>query len=628
MKVLLWFKGFSYHCMTESAIIMSKKRSTPLSENPQGGKYTIYLLLAIILYVTGLYAGGLHGDLLTFDDNEYFENYPEVLSLSWESVKTYFTSYYVIMYQPLPVLTFAVNYALSGLNTVPMHWFNLFFHLGNVLLVFWFVKLLLKDTTVALLIAFIFGIHPMNVEAVTWISARSSSMYTFFYLLSMIWYLKYLAGFHTKNLVITTCFFLISLFCKAQAVTLPVVLLLLDYFSRRPLNTLRPWLEKAPLFVFSLIFGIVTLMNTSTMKNITEGMLIDYGPVDIFFLVCYSFVFYLMKLFLPVNLCAIYVFPPKDAGYLPWEYYASGVLMIGIIYLIWRHRSNRDILFGIGFFLATIAINIQIIPSRLFIVTERYGYLPYLGLFLLIAFLIKGFRVKNNFRFNQYLPAMIGMFILYSLFFSYAVVARNAIWKNDIVFLTDIIEKNPESSYLYRAYGNRGTALQRRGRYAEALPDFNEAIRLHPEDSKNFLNRALCYSFLQNDRAALADFDRAIQLDSTQSMLYNNRSQVRFKLSDFNGSEADCRKCIELDPGSVDAYNTLANIAYIRKRYSECDSLLSKAIALKPDFAIGYKNRGLLYIELGQKEKACQDFMTGGNLGNDEAKMLRQQHCK
>ncbi|MBL0074037.1 MAG: hypothetical protein IPP34_20450 [Bacteroidetes bacterium] len=142
-------------------------------------------LAGIVLLVFVLYGNSLRNDILTFDDNEYFQNYPEVLTLSWESVKTYFTSYYVIMYQPLPVLTFAINYHFSGLDTFPMHLLNLLFHLGNVVLVFAFVQKLTSNKIMALLIALAFGIHPMNVEAVSWISARSSGMYTFFFLAGM-----------------------------------------------------------------------------------------------------------------------------------------------------------------------------------------------------------------------------------------------------------------------------------------------------------------------------------------------------------------------------------------------------------------------------------------------------------
>ncbi len=609
---------------TKSTISNPSKPTASRAKATEKGFPVWPFLAGIVLLVFVLYGNSLRNDILTFDDNEYFQNYPEVLTLSWESVKTYFTSYYVIMYQPLPVLTFAINYHFSGLDTFPMHLLNLLFHLGNVVLVFAFVQKLTSNKIMALLIALAFGIHPMNVEAVSWISARSSGMYTFFFLAGMYFYLRYIREDKYSMLLATGILFILSLFSKAQAVTFPVVLLLLDFVSDRKLLSKQVIVEKIPFCLLSLLFGIITLMNSGTMHNITKGMLIHYNAIDIFFMVCYSFSFYLLKLLLPLKLCAIYVFPPKSGGMLPWEYYASAVLIGAVLYGLWRARSNKWILFGAAFFVATISINIQLIPSRLFIVTDRYGYLPYLGLMLLVGYLITG----NTFNFHKYKSGLIVVFTGLMLFFAFSVPARNKIWNNDVVFLTDVIEKNPESTYLYRAYGNRGMAHQVKRNYPEAIKNFDEAIRLKPDDARNYLNRGLSYSFMNNGKMAEADFSRAIALDSTQVMIYNNRSQVRFQLGDYAGAEADSRKCIELDPNSTDAYNTLANVAYMKKQYDEVLALLSKAIEIDPNFAIGYKNRGLVYLELNNKTAACSDFIAGSNLGNQEAKQLQQQHCR
>src|SRR5579862_3164285 len=358
---------------------MNKKViKTPLT------KMTASVCLIAILIITGfIYSNALEHALLNFDDNEYFA-YPEIRQLTWHNLKLYFSHYYLIMYQPIPVLSFAINYYFSQVETFPLHMVNLIFHLLNVVLVYLFIQKLAHKQLIALLVAMLFAIHPMNVEAVTWMSSRSSGLYTFFYLLALLFYLKYIEFAQKKYLVFVGVAFLLSLLCKAQAVTLPLILLVIDFYHSRINKTLLPGilLEKMPFFILSFIFGIIAIMDKNTLENITNGMLVSYTYPEIICLVCYSFVFYLYKLFVPINLCAIHVYPPLVNGYLPLIYYVSPFILLTGIASLWPIARNRKyVQFGLLLFLISIVINIQIIPSRLFIVSERYGYFPYLGLF-------------------------------------------------------------------------------------------------------------------------------------------------------------------------------------------------------------------------------------------------------
>lgn len=604
----------------------AKKKTEATSKAPTllSSKYILggILLLALIIYYNGL-----HNDILTFDDNDYFNNYPEITKLNWASVKMFFTNYYLIMYQPLPVLTLAVNYHFSELHSFPMHVFNLVFHLMNIVLVFQFIKLLTKNMTTASIIALLFAIHPMNVEAVSWISARSSSMYTCFYLLALIAYLKYLGEQMAKFIVIAAVFFIISLFSKAQAVTLPVVLLLLDYYYDRKIFSLKVIAEKIPFFVLSIVFGLVTLMDKDTMANITTGMVSTYNPLDIFFIVCHSIVFYVTKFFLPFNLCAIYVYPPKDGVMLPFTYYLSAVIFVFLFYLLFRFRKNKDVVLGAGLFLITIAINIQLIPSRLFEVTDRYAYFPYLGLSLLLMYYVNHLKENNRVKYSNYKPYFMVALVIYGLVFSIGVYSRNTIWKNDDTLISDIIKKNPSSEYLARAYGNRGYYYKRNNRIPEAISDFSEAIKLKPNDSRNYFNRALTYMMTNDNASATADFDKAIELDPKQAVLYSDRAQTRLLIKDTTGGIEDAEKCLKLDSANADAYNTLATVEYARVHYDKCEQYLSLGLKFNPKFAIGFKNRGLLYQKQNKMDKACADFETASNLGNQDGTSLHQQYC-
>jgi tetratricopeptide (TPR) repeat protein len=588
-------------------------------------------ILPFILLVTAMaYSNSLHNGVLNFDDVEYFSNYPEVLKLSFSSVMDYFSRHYVLMYQPMPVLSFAVNYKLSGMNTFPMHLVNLLFHLGNIILIYTFIFRLRSNKYEALIVAFLFAVHPMNVEAVSWISARSSSMYVFFFLLGLNAYINYIKkNYPVKQLLLAGLFFLLSLFSKAQAVTFPLVLLLLDYLYNRKLISRKVILEKVPFLLLSLGFGLIALADSSTRHNLTEGMLINYNAADIIFLVTWSFSFYLVKLFVPVQLCSVYVYPPKTDGMLPLQYYLSILLIAAVVWFIYKNRRDRWLLFCCGFFFFIISINIQIIPSRLFIVTERYGYLPYVGLFLLLMIYINRWRENNLSGFRKNAGYLWFAGIAYSIFFIFSVYGRNRVWANDLTLMDDIISKNREVPYLYRAYGIRGLyKINSTQDLQGGINDFTKAIEIYPDDGKTYVNRALAYSRMSNNAAAVADLDAAAIRSPDSPEVFSYRSILLFQMGQKEQAWIDCNKCLALDSAFNDCYITRGTVAFSRNDYQQSIRDFTKAIALQPSGAVAYKNRGQVYMQLNQKNEACNDFQQAINLGNQEALQLQQTYCK
>ena len=589
-----------------------------------------WVLLSVLLMVTALvYANSLHGGLLNFDDIEYFTNYPEVLKLTWKNVGVYFSHYYVIMYQPLPVLSFAMNYHFTGLNTTPMHVVNLFFHLMNIMLVFILLRKVTERFDVAFIVAILFAIHPMNVEAVSWISARSSGMYAFFYLLSLIFYMDYLRkGLKWKYLILAFLFFIFSLFSKAQAVTLPVVLLAFDYYFSRKLISRRVWLEKIPYFMLSIVFGIVAMANSGTLANITEGMMVDYSLIDRFFLVCYSFVFYVFKLFVPITLAAVYVYPPKVNGHLPLLYYFTPIVLAAVFYLIYKARHHRYIMLGVALFFITIALNIQMIPSRLFIVTERYAYFPYIGLFFIFGMFYANLLKKKETRFKQLRSIITLSLVIYTVVFAVTIYERNKVWQSDIPFMTDILQKNPEAPYLSRAYSKRGQAYIVINNYPMAIKDFTESIRLKPDEWASYFDRGSCYWKMQQVKEALADFDMTVKYNGRTSVVYANRAVARFFEHDYLGALQDCNLSINMDSTRKQVFNTRGAAKYTLNDFAGAEHDYTKAIALEPTYNEALKNRGDLRYALKRFPEACNDWKQAALFGNVEAQRSLETYCK
>ncbi len=601
-----------------------KKNSIP---GQTGINEKIWLAL-ILIFITLIYSNSFHNGILNFDDIEYFTLYPEVLKLNWSNLMLYFSKHYVLMYQPLPVLTFAMNNAISGLNTFPMHIINLLFHMGNVCLLYRFIYLLRENKSEALLVAFLFGIHPMNVEAVSWISARSSGMYVFFFLIGINYYLMYLKQqFPVKYLLLAGIFFLLSLFSKAQAVTFPLVLVMLDYFYERKLLSKRVILEKLPFLILSIVFGIVALADKGTQQNLTNGMMINYSYFDMLFLVTWSFSFYVIKFIFPVNLCSVYVYPLKVNEMLPIEYYFSAALILGLIYLIYRNKRHRWLVFGVGFFIAVISINIQLIPSRLFIVTDRYGYLPYVGIFIMAIFMVDHWKKMNSMSFRKYSIWLWGGLTIYCIIFSIEVIGRNRAWANDLTLMDDIISKNPEVPYLYRAYGIRGLYKVNNGNPIDGINDFTKAIEIFPSDGKTYMNRAIAYSRMNNNAAAIADLNESAKRSPEQPQIFSYRAILIYQMGNKEQAWKDCNRCLELDAKFVDCYITRGTVAFDRLDYNQSISDFTKAIELQPTSSVPYKNRGQVYIQMNKNYEACKDFQKAAEMGNSDAIQLQQIHC-
>jgi len=373
---------------------------------------------------------------------------------------------------------------------------------------------------------------------------------------------------------------------------------------------------------------MVAILDKGTIANITQGMMVDYSIFDEFFLLCYSFVFYFYKLFVPFSLAAVYVYPPKINGHLPLMYYFSPVILAILAFLLFKARRNRNIILGAGLFLITISLNVQIIPSRLFIVTERYAYFPYIGLFFIIGMFYAELAKKKSPLAKNLRTLIISALVLYTVAFSYTICQRNKIWDNDIPFMTDILAKNPEVPYLSRAYGNLGHAYFQQNNYEEAIKDFNQAIRLKPDDAQTYYNRGLCYTKIPDFRKAILDFDIAARYDPKQFIIYSNRAVARYNLKDYPGTIADCDLAIRCDSSQYEIYNTRAASEYYMNDMAAAERDFTRSIALNPNFPDSYKNRGNLYHTQNRLTEACTDWKKAASMGNAEAQKAVEQYCR
>ena len=591
-------------------------------------KRNLIFLVFICILTTFIYSGMLKYSILSNDDIDYFTKYPEILKLSWKSVGQYFSSYYVMMYQPLPVLTFAINYHFTETSPIPLHLVNLTFHLINILLVYSVSKSFFKTLTPSLLISFLFAVHPMNVEAVTWIAARSSSMYTCFYLLSLIFYIKYsLYKLQIRFLLISLFFFVVSLLCKVQAVTLPFVLLLLDYYLDRK-NIKQLFIEKLPFIILSLIFIIIAFRNFETLHYIANSKLQSFSGLDVIFLTGRAIFFYLGKFIIPLDLSAVYVFPLKSTFWLPFEYYVFTFIVIILCIIVYKFRRNKELVLGVGVFLLTISINLPILPSRSIIFADRYAYFPYLGLMFLFAGFCQSLFDKYAITNRKYSYMIAALILFYGFFLSFETWERITKWENDLTLATDIIQKNPSVPFIAKIFRKRGNYYAKHQMMQESINDYSSAIASDPTDVDSYICRAYSYLNIHNLRDALPDLNKGIENKPNASVLYASRAMVKLNLGDKSGAWSDCNKCLSIDSTNAEAYNFRAVIKFQSGDLVGAQHELGAAIRFNGQYAEAFKNLGTVSFNLNNHVQACYYWRIAAQLGDRQAAHFLDINCR
>jgi len=513
---------------------MTKK--TIRTEKPK----TKYLTLAAIIMFTAILLSGTRNNeiLYGWDDGEYFGDE----SIQNLDVNAFFSNYYLGMYQPLAVLSLSLNHQSAANNPMPYHTTNLLIHLINTMLVFYLFHRMTKRLEVAAIVAFLFAIHPMHVEAVAWIATRSNALYAAFYLAALLSYVVYLEKRSSSYLLLTLLFFVLSCFSKSMAVTLPVLLVLFDYVYRRRFNR-QAILEKIPFFLIAVVFGLISIHAASQYGHI-RNLAVTYHLDDRLVMIGYAVVFYLLRAIVPFNLSAVYAYPDKTDGWFATEYYLAIIPLLILIYWVIRSgKYRKELIFGLGFFLITISVVLPLVWSRMLMLADRYTYIPYLGIFYLFALLYTKIREYRPEKIRKYKPVIVVALLIYSIFLSVTTYQRIKVWKDAPTMITDVIEKDRSDVDMAIGYFFRGN-----------IRDLS-----------------------QDMQGALSDFTRAIELNPAYTMAYNNRGIIRGSLQDFEGALEDFNKAIALEPWYADAIYNRGNAHYYLELFNEACSDWSQA---------------------------------------------------
>ncbi len=602
----------------------------------------IYVLLGIVLLITLVcFSSAIRNDFTNWDDVDYVTQNSLVKSLSWENIKAIFTTKSVMgNYHPLAMLSLAIDYHFNTLMPHGYHVTSIIIHLLTVALVFFFVQLLTKQPMISFMVALLFGIHPMHVESVAWVAERKDVLYVFFYMAALVTYMYYIKANTRKTLyfVLTFLLFAFSVLSKAQAVTLPVVLLLIDYYCNRKFDK-NTWLEKIPFFVLAICMGWVAVSaqkETGAIKDVPNNPLFE----RILF-AGYSFLDYGWKLIWPGSLSAYYPYPDKP---FPIIFYVAPFVALGLVVLAVKYYKNRMIVFGSGFYIANIFLLLQLLPVGGAMMAERYSYLCSFGLFFMAG---KGvFDFIENKKFATYKYPVIVLLLCYGIYLGHGTYERNKVWNNSKLLWLNVIEQYKNVPIAYNNLGsyyqkheqldsalmnfnealrlkaqfpealtNRSDIWRVRGNYAQAIADCDSAIAADKNCTEAYMNRGIAYCFINKFDEALHDFTFVVSRKGGQASLYTNRGNLYDMKGKTDSAISDYTMAIKLDPENPDDYLSLAKTLFKIKKYDEAIQNMNKAEELHSTANNLYIFRSQCYREMGNYAAALKDAMTARNLG-------------
>lgn len=564
-------------------------------------------LLGTLLAVGIAFSPMLNNTFTNWDDQLYVTENPLLADLSWSGIVDIFSTNVVSNYHPITILSLAINYQISGLNPSSYLWTNLLLHLLNTFLVFLFIfKLSRGKAVIALIVSLFFGIHPMHVESVAWISERKDVLYTFFLLLGLIAYLRYLHKRDVKRYLITLALFALSLLSKPAAVVFPVLLLLIDYLKKRKFTS-RLLLEKAPFFALSLIIGIVTIqiqsvkaMEVMERFDLTERLLFAG----------YGFVMYIVRLFFPWPLAALHPFP--EAETLPAIYYLSPIIALGILGLVYYYRRHRALVFGVLFYLVSIAPVLQLLTIGNAVVAERYTYVPYIGLLFIIGYFYH--QVTNGKTAPAISPGVLRAVMgIIAVVFAVLTFQQTKVWRNSETLWTDALQDYPDSR---RAYFNRALHYFKQQNYGPALADLDRALLITPNYVEALEYRGRTHLALGDNQKAYTDFNHWVNIDPQNGSAYSLQGLSLFRLDRTQEALAAYNQALQLDPNDFNVWTNRGTLYFNKlKNYQQALSDFNQAISLNPEYGPAYLNRSRAYYMLNDRARALEEARKAEQLG-------------
>jgi tetratricopeptide (TPR) repeat protein len=533
----------------------------------------------------------VHNDFIKLDDRKYVTENPHVLSgLTWPNVQWAFQPGYASNWHPLTWLSHMLDVQFFGLNPGWHHLVNLVLHIANTLLLFVVLKRMADTVWRSASVAALFAVHPLHVESVAWVAERKDVLSTLFFLLTLWAYVRY-TGFGNPDTgsgrakwswyALAVSLFALGLMSKPMLMTVPGVLLLLDFWPLRRIGPGTRWRllwEKIPFLCLSTLSGIVTLLTQARGHNLSVGLPLESRVAN----AIASYVKYLGKTIWPAHLAIFY--PHPDLRY-PLSYQwadstlAVAALVLAAISVSAILRRQRQPWFAMGWFwyLGTLVPVIGIVQVGSQAMADRYTYIPLIGIF--VCFVWGANELLGGARSGKTALVAVGIFVTAAC----VAVTRMQLkyWRNDLALFEHtlaVTQNNALAHYLI------GLDLQEEGKLEPAMAHFRAAVEYDPDyaDAHSGLGDTL-YAMGRTDEA-MEQYQAAIRLQPWNAQAHTGLGSILWMRGQQDEALAQFTEAVRFRPDSAQAqYNMGAALSGLG-RFSEAAAHLSEAVRLDPDF--------------------------------------------
>ncbi len=652
----------------------AKAKSKPSSSSAEKGSFDfkwLQLRLVVLAITAACYLPTLGHDFVNWDDSKNITENPNLQlvgkgipwSITLPNIFDLEKGHVIGNYNPLPILTFAIEKSLNGGEFSPTltHFTNLLLHL---LTVFFVMKLLWSmgiGRWGVLAGGLLFGIHPMRVESVAWASERKDVLFAMFFFWALVYYVKWLKQGETgesrkRRYWIMFALALLSCLSKVQAVALPLSMLALDYWFRRPMNFKLIW-EKTPFWLLSLVFGFINVY-TLGLQGSTNDTVTNFNFLDRLCIGAYSYCVYLYKLVVPYPMSPLYPYPTQ----LPWTVYAAPVgIALVAAGLIWAWRKgHRTVVFGLLFFTFNVMFVLQIFAAGQGFMADRFTYVAYFGLFAIAAYYLDILSKRENSEKKIY--ATLGVI---TLVFGAWTVWQSAIWKDGATLWTYVMElQEGDKARSVLPYWNRGKYLLTKGDFEGAVRDYTQAIEMDPSNpelnkdrGKTYFNmasssqyknqqrtlldkaiqdytaamskpnitpksksdalssRGAAYGFAGMYEQCISDLTEGLENDPANKTAYANRAVAYLNTNQYEKAVKDYEEYVKLDPNNPQMWYECGMMQRTLKRYLHAMKSLDNALKLNPKFGLAFLERARTQAGMGNYTQARQDYQKAQQLG-------------
>lgn len=580
--------------------------------------WILRICLILTLAIIAVYGQVRSHEFVNYDDEIYITNNWRIKSgINDDSLSWAFTSGYAGNWHPLTWLSHMLDWQLFGPNPTGHHFVNLFLHIANTLLLFIIFAQMTAAIWPSAFIAAAFALHPLHVESVAWAAERKDVLSTLFWMLTMFAYVRYIKIKSKNWYLLAMAFFALGLMAKPMLVTLPFILLLLDYWplqrfqigqtpklstdknsDRQSLQKLI--IEKVPFLLLAVSSCIVTFIVQQKAGAVASTEKLDI-TVRVANAVT-SYGTYITKMIWPTRLAMFYPHPGSNIS-MAKAAISAAILIALSIYIIRLAKTHKYLLVGWLWYLGTLIPVIGIVQVGNQALADRYSYIPLTGLFIIIAWGALDIFSKFNYKKNI-LAALAAIVLIASTICTYI---QTSYWQSSITLFEHALEVT-ENNYI--AHFCISAPLHDMDRSEEANAHTAESLRINP----NYIEalNGMGVGLIGEDKyeQAITYLARSIQLNPTRPESYVNMGISLLELGRIDEAIANYKKALEIEKNIPVIYDNLGFALALKGNFEQAVICFNKAIALDPAFVGAHKNLGATFAQMGNLDKALQHYST------------------